>query len=158
MASKALKEVIERLPKLSQKDLGEVRKRLEFFVQSSPEETPLKDWLFNGIMSELRRRGLESRSARPPVSEIKRAAPSYQMDAERVRTALLAGLSFKPSPPELNILGVLSARALLEDLDGGPAPVCLQTMLQNVSKIPGAVDRCYPGYLASKLLGILVRR
>lgn len=153
-----LKQVLTILPKLTEAELAEVGRRLSVnraLAGSSAAEGD--DWLFSGIVAELKRRGILAASAKPAKSNFRRAAPNYDREAAAARDALAKGLSYQPTPVDLLSLGALAARSLADDLEGGPAPICLAVMAQNVQRVVGAVDKDFPDYLRCRQLGFILK-
>lgn len=158
-----LKDILETLPKLKPAELEKISQHLTALrvtesSRNKGSEPAGSDWLLAGILFELRRRGLLS-SKNIPAKEIKRWAPRYESEANEVRGVLIKAFGgAPPQPNELVALGRLAAEALAADLNGGPAPVCLTTMLRRVSSIPGAVDAAFPDYISCGVLSALLRR
>jgi hypothetical protein len=153
-----LTEILRRLPRLAPSELEKVAGRLTALRgTASVKADNAPDWLLDGIIIELRRRGVIGPTARPGLAQMRAFAPDYVNQSEEVRAGLLQGIRYKPRPPELSQLGAFAARALADDLEGGPAPVCLEVMVRNLPKMLGAVDNCFPGYLGCGLLGHLMR-
>ena len=149
--------ILKSLPTLSEAELKRISDRIVALRVTASKPVEDDDWLFAGIVWELRRRGVLAPSSRPPVRSTTSFAPKYPEEAKDVRKGLLAGINFKPRSADLYALGALAARALADDLEGGPAPICLQVMLQNTHRMLGAVDKSYPNYLRCGLLGHLLQ-
>lgn len=152
----SLREIRHLLTELKPNELAQLEQEVKFLRKAKPSVGG-PDWLLDGIITELRRRGVIGPQSRPPMRVVLSLLPDYVEQAEAVRLGLLAGVRYKPQPPELLSLGAFAARALADDMDGGPAPVCLQTMLQGLPKMLGAVDKAFPGYLGCGLLGFVLR-
>lgn len=154
-----LSEVLKRLPLLSAAELLQVQQRivalgcLTVQAVAAPKDF---DWLLAGITSELRQRGLWAQKVIPA-----RIVPSrYKEEAPLIRSYLLEGWSPTPNAPranELTILGTLAANALAERLRRAQVPVSVKTLLNNVDKVPAALDDAFPGYWSNKLLRFCVR-
>ncbi len=152
--SKILDEVLARLPSLSAKEREIAGHRLlALAVTDVPKNEP--DWLFDGIIKELQRRGILG-TYRVTLRDAGESAQTYSYYAGAVKTALLEGIRYKPKPPELISLGALAARALADDLEHGPAPISLKVLLRNTDRIPSAVEKSFPGYLGCGLLGQVI--
>jgi hypothetical protein len=153
-----LKEILHLIDRLKPDELAELSRHLTALRGLGPTKGAKGDcaWLTAGILVELRRRGLLSFS--PSAADVRRLAPRYETDAVAVCTTLLRATEGRLKPHELIRFGSLAARALCDDLEGGPAPVSLKVALINVAQIPGAVDKAYPGYLENGWLGALVNR
>lgn len=152
-----LKQVLTILPKLTEAELAEVGRRLSVNRALAGPPAEGDDWLFSGIVAELKRRGILSASAKPVKSSFRRAAPNYDREAASARDALVRGLNYRPTPVDLLSLGTLAARSLADDLEGGPAPICLAVMAQNVQRVVGAVDKDFPDYLRCRQLGFILK-
>ena len=144
--------VLKHIPKLSLPELKAVQLRLSFLLGTCPSKAaPTDDWLLEGILAELRKRGLWARKVTFP----KNILPTYyEAKAAIVRDHLLLGVA-KPNlrPPERMSLGTLAAMALADYLMKVQVPVSPKTMLNNIEKIPLALEESYPGYWDQKLLG-----
>ena len=110
--------------------------------------------MLDGITSELRRRGLWSRSPVP-----KKLLPEgFAEKSVVVREHLLKGLTKpNPRPAERMALGALAAAALADYLTKVQVPVGPKTLLNNIEKVPLALEESFPGYWAQKLLGFCVK-
>lgn len=154
-----LKKLLAVIPTLTAPELAEVEKRLRLDRKTRVTSEEVEDdWLYAGIVSELKRRGILSASAKPPVQTLGHGAPEYNRNAKLAREALVRGLNYKPRPPDLLALGRLAARSLADDLQGGPVPICLQVLAQNVHRVVGAVDKDFPDYLRCRQLGFILQR
>jgi hypothetical protein len=115
------------------------------------------DWLFEGIIAELGRRGLNYRA--PQVTQSR--SENYEQDSVFVRTRLEQNLKvLVPQPKRAHFLalGSRSAHSLAEYISRWDTPLGLKFMLNNVSRTFEALDRSFPGYLASGMVGVLVQR
>jgi hypothetical protein len=126
----------------------------------TPEIKGQTDWLLDGIIRELRNHGIIGKDSHPNVYQTARhAASSYSMAAQDVKDGLVKGLDYEPMPNDLAALGELAAHALAKHIKKvGRAPLCLQVMLQQTVYTLSAVDDCFPGYIAAKKLGWLIRK
>lgn len=116
------------------------------------------DWLFFGVMSELSRRGLKYRSRGAP--DVARLAPNYTETSEIIRIELETALKImipQPKRAQLYMLGNVTARALAEYLEGGPSPIGLKTLLNNIDKTLEAIDWSFPDYLRCGMIYCLVK-
>jgi hypothetical protein len=157
-----LKEMIVGLGKLSKPELGQLRNALDNVGAPSSSATSGPqtgaDWLFDGILYELQRRGLSY--PKLPKDRLNSLAPNYFADSVPIMTNLrvellrvkkrIPGATLRQA--ELDALGRKAARELARLLQGGPAPMSLRTMLVNVLRIPEALEASYPGYLASGMI------
>ena len=159
MAVSDLTVVLKHLPKLGRPDLEKVRQRAVFLLGVAAPTTkgapPEQDWLLDGIISELRRRGLWARTSVIPV---KMLPEGYANKSAVVRLHLSKGLT-KPNlrPVERMALGRLAAAALADYLTKVQVPVGPKTLLNNIDKVPLALEESFPGYWAQKLLGFCVK-
>lgn len=116
------------------------------------------DWLLAGILEVLRERGLGH--AIPPHFAIRRSRSfgSYETRSDRVRQLLHAALSGM-TLTETRSIGVIAARCLAEYIDTWDKnEITLDKLLFNVGQIPAAMERAFPGYIDSNVLGFLLRR
>ncbi len=118
-----------------------------------------QDWLLPGLEYELRRRGL---LALPHITTewVNGLSSSYTSDADVVRRMLKSNLKGMPTQAELLNLGRTAAKALAEYVSAerlapgrsfGP-----RVFFQHVRDIPIALNRSFPGYVASGLLSALI--
>lgn len=148
-------------PRLNSAD----RKKLRMFVNGAPgsKSEPISaatsessDWLLTGILAELKKRGLgyTARSIRTWEH-----SKTYEEEGQAVRAELLRVIKLsipQPKYQELLALGRVVARALIGYM-GKKAYISLKTLLNNVGKALEAVDNSFPGYMASGLLGHLIK-
>lgn len=119
------------------------------------------DWLLQGILDELRRRG--HRHKIQNYAEVRKLCDTFEMDSTAVRRELEHQLARHVSDPrfdQLLTLGFVSAQALaryIASWDKGP-PVALKPMLQLVNRTLEAIERSFPNYLASGMIYVLVQR
>src|ERR1035437_19351 len=148
--------VLKHLPKLGRPDLEKVRQRVVFLlgVAATKGNHPEQDWLLDGITSELRRRGLWSSSPIP-----KKLLPEgYAAKSATVQEHLLKGLAkSNPRSVERMALGGLAATALADYLTKVKAPLGPKILLNNIEKVPLALEESFPGYCAQKLLGFCIK-
>lgn len=149
-----LAEVLRRLPKLSSSDLDQISSRISFLRDTSVSASPAEyDWLMEGFMSELRRRGLWSGALAPRKSVI---PGSYAKASAEVRAYLLQNLkTVKLRPMELSALGTLAGSALVDYLTKARVPIGVKTLLLNADKVPAALENAFPGYWAAGLLAFI---
>lgn len=150
-----LQEVLRRLPNLAPKELEEVRQRVSFLGGPKKDSTLSRDdWLRTAMAAELGQRGAIAGGAL-----FKFLDKNYEEKAEGVRTHLLAGyVKPKPQHAELLALGRLGASALADWLVKRRIPVRPKTMLDNVDKVPEALEDAFPGYWQAKALGICLEK
>lgn len=151
------KQIVASLSSLSRGELEQLRQRIGFYLQhpAVPAPAPVEeeDWLLVGIFTELQRRGVEG----PRAFRIRRTTSyaGFETQSVRVRSLLLQAAPGLTAV-ERRALGEVAADALARRLDGW-RDVNRDNMLMNVSKVPEAVERCYPGYLGAGLLAAVVR-
>jgi len=125
------------------------------------------DWILLGIQSVLQERGLGHMIPPRFVINNNKSFKGYRTQADRVVQVL------EQAVPDMTLvenrsLGAIAARCLadyistwpIRAIDGtviGYHEVALDSMLHNVGQIPKAIDRAFPGYLASGTLGFLLR-
>ena len=151
--------VLKHLPKLGRPDLEKVRQRTVFLLGVAAPTTkgnhPEQDWLLEGFTNELRRRGLWARIYTIPA---KLLPDGFAEKSTRIRDHLLKGLTKpNPRPVERMALGSLAAAALADYLTKVQVPVGPKTLLNNIEKVPLALEESFPGYWAQKLLGFCVK-
>lgn len=157
-----IKDILRALPSLGPEALENVRKRcvaLQSISGAPATKADLeveRDWLLQGILAELRGRGL-GRTI-PSGFRIKsmKTFQGYPQRAERVRDWIEGALPTM-TPGEKKKMGWLLAAALAAYLEPW-AGVSLQSMLINVAKAPEALEKSYPGYIQAGLLGFILGR
>jgi hypothetical protein len=161
MPKTPIQEAISSYQRLSSAD----RKKFRMFVNGAPggKDEPRSatnnesnDWLLSGILSELKTRGMTytSRAIRTWEQSL-----TYAEESAAVRKELLRVLKLsipQPKYQELLSLGRVVARALIRTL-GSKTYISLKVLLNNVGKALEAIDNAFPGYMASGLLGHLVK-
>ena len=157
MSNPALQTVLKHLPGLKPEEQQEVKKRLDFLLGSKPKND-VSDWLVEGVCAELVRRGLLAGKSAGYSSQLwnKVTPKSYAKDSEAVRVFLTENIFYALTVAETYALGRLVARALADYLQNTPG-FGLRMMLQQISKVPEALDASYPGYLAAGMLSRLIR-
>lgn len=146
-----LDEVLKRLPKLAAADLDKVALRITFLRGGTPAKNSASeyDWLMEGFLVELRKRGLWTGNSAPK----KLISYQYLEKAAEVRAFLLQGLGRgKLSAPEQLLVGALAGAVLIEYLSKAKVNVTLKVLLLNVDKVPTALEAAFPGYWSAKLL------
>ena len=145
-------QILEELPRLSQKQLGEIATRTSYLLSSASEdEAP--DWITAGIMAELKARGLVKN-----VHSYRHFLPkNYAAKAVEVEETLINTNELRSffTPPRKYVLGRVAACALADYLSWmksfGP-----HIMFARVLAIPEALEASFPGYLGAGRLDILV--
>ncbi len=154
--SPELTAVLRALPKLQPAELREIQLKTsasltlcgKLSAQVISDRSVVTDYLLDGVIYELRRRGLLGQS----TGLFKRLIPpAYQQASEEVRQHLNERVGILKSS-ETAALGQLSAKALASYLERGHVPISPSTLLNNISKVPVAIDASYPGYLEAGLL------
>lgn len=146
-----LKEVLKRLPNLAPSELEQVRQRLSLLV---PKTAPAQDddWLWAGIVAELRSRGLA-------VWGGYERSKGYVLKAPGVRAHLLAGYRNRvPQRAECMSLGRLGAAVLASWLTRQKLPLGPKMMMDQVGNIPEALEAAFPGYWKAGLLGTCIQK
>jgi hypothetical protein len=117
-------------------------------------DRPEADWLLQGFLQELKRRN------QPAVAVdwrmIRSIAPNYEVRAQEVRDYFEDNLP-GTSRTELQALGAVLGRALAVYIEPR-MPVALRPLLTNVGSTSEALENSFPGYLASGMLPLLIRR
>jgi hypothetical protein len=149
---------LTELPTYNQSQLEEIRKRTGMLLQSkssvgnSVEEA---DWILEGVLHECQHRGIYvGRSF-----HIKRSGSfaSFATKSAGVRE-LLTECSPGLDPIQRVALGQVCARELGHYLTARfNSPPSFKLMMDRIDWIPMALEESFPGYMASKLLGLTVR-
>lgn len=120
------------------------------------------DWLLQGILSELARRGHKHRIK--SMEELRRIAPDYELSAGEVREALeemlnvqMERILIRPSNSDFLTLGTVSARALIKYFEPRMT-VALRPVLNVVGRTFEALENSFPDYLGSGMLPVLIQR
>lgn len=153
MTDEEHQQILRSMQGMSRAQLEQVRQRTAYYLQHKTavtESVEEEDWLMLGILHELDRRGLDARPIR-----LKKASSfaQYQTQSENVRALLLK------AAPGLNALqrralGQVAGRELARYLTW--VDVNRESMLMYVSRTPEAIDAAYPGYMAAKMLGLVI--
>lgn len=112
------------------------------------------DWLLQGILNELKRRG--QKPYVKSMAQVRDACANYEMSSKDVREHLEGMLPDDISNAELRMLGLIIARALIDRFT--EAPIGLTPLLQLAGRAMEAIDNSFPGYLGSGMLYWLVQR
>jgi hypothetical protein len=160
----AYQQALHLLPSLTADERKNLRVALGQFngsAKSVVATSSVDDWLFEGVLKELSRRGLVYRVK--DAADVQRIAPNYEDDAAFVRSTLEKSL--KQGMPDfrrihLSALGCASARCLANYITSWrlQSPLGLKFMLTNTSKTFEAIDKSFPGYLQSGMVSVLVQR
>lgn len=152
--------VLRTLPSLEPAQLQQLRGKIGALlglsgVKELPPDVPVvSDYLLNGVVYELRRRGLLGSSSGLPhrlrTSEYSRLSADVQKHLDQNVGPLTV--------VEATALGQLAVRALASYLERGNIPISPSTLINNISKVPIALDASYPGYLEAGLLSCCWRK
>src|SRR6266702_495958 len=150
--------ILLTLPSLTRTQLEEVRRRASYVLQLTAgnvrkQVLEQQDWLLEGIVSELKYRGLWIDAFKFHIKNNK-SFHSYQTKSEKVRE-LLEQASPNMTLIEKTVLGQICGYELACLLRMN---VSLHDMLEHVDLIPIAIDKSYPGYLASRMLGVIIKK
>lgn len=158
MSKKSLDEILKLLPELSKVELSTVRNHCSGLISIGKEKPSIseirQDWLLEGILQELRSRGLGETIPSEFFIRNKSSFGNYAERSEKIRK--LVGNAIGNSSVDLLALGRVLGRLLAQRVNSF-APISLETLLRNVGMIPEAIDAAYPGYLAAGMLPMLVR-
>jgi hypothetical protein len=158
MAVQDLSTVLEVLPRLNYDELKQLKLKVGAKLSlsvggSSPPTQTQSDYVKDGIITELRRRGLlgtaKGLSPRQLPNDFDAASAEIQ--------EFLAGHVGVLSAVRYAALGQLAARALASFLENQGKQVTAWLLTTSVSKIPQALDAAYPGYLEAGLLAFCWR-
>jgi hypothetical protein len=53
---------------------------------------------------------------------------------------------------------LISSKIVLDDCAGSPAPLCMRTLLQSFTILPGLIDRAFPGYVQGGVLPMILKQ
>lgn len=165
MGAKELAAILRLLPDLGPGEGDQVIERIKGFAPfngaltarlTSPS-TDEPDWLLEGVIFVLRSRGLLGREARPPMRQVLRLAPEWKTLSVSMRELLKARMQGEERLPHVAYvaLGRTVITALAEYLEMGKVPIGLKTLLQNIDKLPQAIERGFPGYLRARMIRCL---
>ena len=153
MSLQDLTTVLNHLPKLDIEELMKVKSKLGASLSLSggkpePSVTEIDDYLFNGIMVELRRRGLLGRNS---ILTSGILSVKYRQSSAQIRALFKEQLG-ELKPVEYAALGQLAAKALADYLEQANVTIGPSVLVNNIEKVPQALDASYPGYLEAGLL------
>jgi hypothetical protein len=164
-----LKQIIGKLPKLTKAERQNLRQALDFFdggrtkaATSTVPQVVVQDWLTPGIITELRRRGLEYSGL--SEKRINGMAPDYITESRGVmidlRNKMLKSKAQASTArldhAELLGFGRIIAQVLADYLQNVRS-INLKYMLTNISKVPDALEASFPGYLSSGFIYFLIK-
>jgi hypothetical protein len=148
-------ETLSNLPKFNRRQLEEIRRRCAFLLQqkSTKHETlEDEDWILEGILIEIRRRGLGP----PPGFRIQRHSSyaNFSTQSANVRELLVKTIS-NLTATERRFFGEVAAKELARYIHW--KDISLNVLLENVSLVPQALEKAFPGYLTSGMMGVMLR-
>lgn len=148
-------KILEQLPDLNIEQLKEVKKRCDYALKQKTQMENPQDYLLDGILNELRNRGLGPTV--PDNFRIKnsRSFSAYINTSERVKAYLEEAIPNMTFTQKKSI-GVIAARCLAKYIESWEHIVSLETMLRHVSRIPAAIDFFFPEYASNGALRLLV--
>lgn len=154
--SSALNVVLATLPRLSQTEITKVKA----FLQLGGEEIE-DDYLLNGIIEELKSRGLIAQSVRPSSKHVKQQLPSnYRETSAEVRAVFDRYLPKNLRPVERLAFGKIVAETLADYMLSWSNPVqpSLKTLASCIRHAPAALDSAFPDYLRFGWLFMIIKR
>jgi len=151
-------QTLIELPTYSHKQLEEVRKRCALLMQSksstgnSVEEA---DWVLEGVLHECQHRGIYvGRTFHLKRSGSFAGFATKSAELRDLLTECAPGLD----PVQRVALGQVCARELANHLaDRFNTPPSFKLLMDRIDWIPEALEQAFPGYMASRLLGLTVR-
>lgn len=154
-----LETILGLLPRLSAKDREQVRQRLialaTLDLGPKARDHDPTDWLLDGIVAELTARGLET--SIPPKGAWPKLLQWKQYCAARPG---LESWAVKRAPTftrtDWAVFGLTAARVLATHLTAF-TEVNIRTMLAHANELPEALQRAFPGYAESRLLGFIIK-
>ena len=144
-------ELTTTLPQLTPTQLKDLSNRCKALL-SRTDEVIDNDWLFEGILTELRLQAIPV----PPISKIK-ASNIYTSYAEKSRTVRdMLEAQGHWTRLQKRQLSKISTKCLIDYLHGF-TEISLANVLTYIDRVPLALERSFPGYLASNLLFCIIR-
>lgn len=147
-------EILAAVPRLSRRELEGVRRACaaSLALLGGAGQDKSEDWILGGILAELASRGLPVR----PDFTIKNAAAykGYMGRSVVVREhieALVPDFTLN----ERRALGEAAAHSLARYITW--KTISLDVLLERVDLVPQAIEKSFPGYMASGLLGVVIR-
>ena len=144
-------QIIAALPLLNEADLKAISAVLSSLLGNGASATPTpvegpQAWLFVAIQSILN-------GVYQPPSSLKGFHSNSVIFIEFVKVNFPAALNKK-------IVGIAVMKQLVsliaDDLRDKKVPVTWGTLVQNLSRIPSVFDAAFPGYIESKITGLLM--
>jgi len=150
-----IQDIIWAIPSLNRKELETVKKTVQYHLgkKASSNSIEEEDWLLAGLLAELRRRGIANKGDGFRIKKLSSFA-SFQTKSIEIRSLL------EESAPSLNIierkyLGEIAAYELANYITW--YDISLNVLLENINLIPLAIEKSFPGYMSSKMLGIIIQ-
>lgn len=156
-------EVASALPHLTPAERAKIMERLRALQSLSPgsgsspqapEARP--DGALGELLDVIAASVLSLSGERTSPQALSRAlgGPAMRAKAE----ALVSGFAARHAPTRAQRRGLLAVGVdcLYRDLARGGSTVSARTLARQAHRIPGALDRAFPGYAASGLLGMVV--
>ena len=168
MSQKSLDSVLDLLKDLTSPELEIVRKHAIAYAGIGPKRRisineVRQDWILDGILYELQRRGLGDTISGEFFIRNKQSFAGYAEKSERIRRLLEKNVPAEYGFPahflkttDKLALGQICAHLLAREVDEF-APISLDTLLRNVGLIPEAFDSAYPGYISNNMLPMLIK-
>jgi hypothetical protein len=158
LSQKSLDSVLDLLKDLTSPELEIVRKHAIAYAGIGPKRRiPInevrEDWILDGILYELQRRGLGDTIPGEFFIRNKQSFAGYAERSERVRKMFDGYFS---TTYDRLAFGRMLAHSLAKKVDEF-APISLDTLLRNVGLIPEAFDSAYPGYISNNMLPMLIK-
>lgn len=137
------------LPQLTATQLKDLSNRCRALLS---RETSDMDWLLEGIIDELKLQSIPI----PPLSKIKanNFFPSYAEKSKAVRDILESQAPL--TRLQKRQLAKICTKCLIEYLRSF-TDISLATVMLYIDRMPVAIERSFPGYLASNLLLFIIR-
>jgi len=153
-------EVLNSISFFNLKQLEELRRKALFLIQlrSRTKSSGVKDqdWLLAGILTELTYRGLLSEKDRFRIKK-STSFRGFQTKSEKVRE-LLEEAAPRLKDVEKIALGQICGRELAHYLAYNGNDVSLHLLLEHVDLTLMAIDKAFPDYLQSRMLGVIVNQ
>ena len=150
-----LQDVVKILPKLTRAELLQVRARVEALTQHPASADTRKDrketLVLQTIVSALAARGIDY----APIASLRNHG---NLALFRAKLPPLFAYLDNVSPRESRVLLRLGVDLLYADLLEMGVPVTGRTLMNAIHRIPGVLNKHFPGYAEEGLLSLLVNR
>ena len=160
----AFEQVVASLPKLTPTE----RLKLKMLLTKHPGGAKADgransvnrvqdDWLLQGMLAELKRRGQVFYV--PTTAHVQQLCAAYALESQAVREELERQICLqieRPTGDQLKGLGVVCARALIRRFSD--QSIGLQPLLQVAGRTLEALEDSFPGYLGSGMVYCLIQR